>query len=126
MKRGKTPRRKVLNESEVINVLKEYHYDVIDCYELSIEEQIDIFSQSRNIIIPSGAAMANLIFVPDNINVVEIRSNLDGDYSNKINLQNRFSLFLFENTEKIGDQLRKDIIINIDELRKFILKNKIY
>ena len=88
MKRGKTPRRKVLNESEVINVLKEYHYDVIDCYELSIEEQIDIFSQSRNIIIPSGAAMANLIFVPDNINVVEIRSNLDGDYSNKINLQN--------------------------------------
>ena len=66
------------------------------------------------------------IFVPDNINVVEIRSNLDGDYSNKINLQNRFSLFLFENTEKIGDQLRKDIIINIDELRKFILKNKIY
>ena len=126
VKRGKTPRRKVLNESEVINVLKEYHYDVIDCYELTIEEQIDIFSQSRNIIMPSGAAMANLIFVPDNINVVEIRSNLDGDYSNKINLQNRFSLFLFENTEKIGDQLRKDIIINIDELRKFILKNKIY
>ena len=41
---------------------------------------------AKNIIIPSGAAMANLLFVPNNINVLEIRSNLDGNFSKKINL----------------------------------------
>ena len=34
--------------------------------------------------------MANLLFIPDKINVVEIRSNLDGDFSKRINLDDRF------------------------------------
>ena len=70
--------------------------------------------------------MANLIFVPDDINVIEIRSNLDGDYSKKINLKNRFNLYFFDKTTKVGNKLRKDIIVDLDELKKIIEVNKIF
>ena len=81
---------------------------------------------AKNIIIPSGAAMANLLFVPNNINVLEIRSNLDGNFSKKINLNNRFNLHLFENTTKVGLDLRKDIIVDIPSIRKLIEEKKIF
>ena len=126
VKRGNTTRRKVLNEDKVIKFIKEYNYEIINCFELTIEEQIRIFSQAKNIVIPSGAAMANLIFVPDDINVIEIRSNLDGDYSKKINLKNRFNLYFFDKTTKVGNELRKDIIVDLDELKKIIEVNKIF
>lgn len=126
VKRGNTINRKVLNENELIKFLQKYNYEIIDCAKMAIEEQIKVFSEAKNIIIPSGAAMANLLFVADNINVVEIRSNLDGDFSKKINLNSRFYLYLFEQTKKVGLKLRKDIIVNILALKILIEENKIF
>lgn len=126
VKRGNTIRRKVLNEDLLIEFLKEFNYEVVDCFELDIQEQINTFSMAKNIIIPSGAAMANLLFVPNNINVLEIRSNLDGNFSKKINLNNRFNLHLFENTTKVGLELRKDIIVDISAIKKLIEEKKIF
>ena len=126
VKRGRSARRKVLNEDDIINFIKQYDYEIVDCFDLNIEEQMKIFSEAKNIIIPSGASMANLIFTPSNINVVEIRSNLDGDFSEKINLKNRFTLYLFDKTTKIGEELRKDIIVDIGELKKLIDEKEIF
>ena len=126
IKRGDTKRRKVLNEDKVIEFLKNYKYEIIDCLELDIEEQIQIFSKAKNIIIPSGAAMANLLFIPDKTNVIEIRSNLDGEFSKKINLNNRFNLYTFDKTKKLGFELRKDIIVDIQSLRKLLEEKKIF
>ena len=126
VKRGATKRRKVLNENKLIESLKSYKYEVIDCFELDIEEQIKIFSKAKNIIMPSGASMANLLFVPDKINVIEIRSNLDGEFSKKINLNNRFNLYIFDKTKKVGLELRKDIIVDIQSLKKLLEEKKIF
>ncbi len=126
VKRGDTKNRKVLNEDELIKLLRKYDYDIIDCANLSIEEQINHFSNAKNIIIPSGAAMANLLFVNDKINVVEIRSNLDGDFSKKINLNSRFNLYLFEKTTKVGQKLRKDIIVDLVAIAKLIDEKRIF
>lgn len=126
VKRGNTIRRKVLNEDKIIDFVKKYDYDIVDCFDLDIEEQIKIFSEAKNIIIPSGASMANLMFTPDNINVVEIRSNLDGDFSEKINLKKRFKLYSFNKTIKIGEELRKNIIVDVDELKKLLEEKNIF
>ena len=115
-----------MNENELIIFLQKYNYETIDCAGITIEEQIKVFSEAKNIIIPSGAAMANLLFVPDDINVVEIRSNLDGDFSKKINLNNRFKLYYFEETIKVGSKLRKDIIVDIQEIAKLIEQKIIF
>jgi capsular polysaccharide biosynthesis protein len=124
--RGNTISRKVLNESDLIKILQKYNYDIIDCATLSIEEQIKQFSEAKNIIIPNGAAISNLLFVPDAINVIEIRSNLDGNFSRKINLNNRFNLYLFEKTIKVGQKLRKDIIFDILTIKKLVEDKKIF
>lgn len=124
--RGNTINRKVLNETDLIEFLQKYNYDIIDCATLSIEDQIKQFSEARNIIVPSGAAMTNLLFVPDGINVVEIRSNLDGNFSRKINLNNRFNLYLFEKTIKVGQNLRKDIFVDIPAIKQLVEDKKIF
>jgi len=124
--RGNTINRKVLNETDLIKFLQKYNYDIIDCATLSIEDQIKQFSEAKNIIIPSGAAMTNLLFVPDGINIVEIRSNLDGNFSRKINLNNRFNLYLFEKTIKVGQKLRKDIFVDIPAIKQLVEDKKIF
>ena len=124
--RGNTISRKVLNESDLIKILQKYNYDIIDCATLSIEEQIKQFSEAKNIIILNGAAISNLLFVPDAINVIEIRSNLNGNFLRKINLNNRFNLYLFEKTIKVGQKLRKDIIFDILTIKKLVEDKKIF
>ena len=99
---------------------------MIDCSNLSVDDQIDKFSKARNVIIVHGASIANLLFVPNKINVIEIRSNIDGEFTTKLNFGNRFNLFHFNKTEKLGKKLRKDIIVNITELENLILKNNFF
>ena len=126
IKRGNVSNRKVINETGVEKLLSKYNYEIIDCAKLSVDDQIKKFSSAKNIIIVHGASLANLLFAPNKINVLEIRSNIDGEFSTKLNINNKFNLFLFNKTEKIGKKLRKDIIVNITELENLILKNNIF
>lgn len=125
VKRGNVSNRKVINENEVEKLLSKYNYEIVDCAKLSVDEQIDKFLYAKNVVIIHGASIANLLFVPNNINVIEIRSNIDGAFSTNLN-NNRFNLILFDKTEKIGEKLRKDIIVNITELENLILKNNFF
>ncbi len=70
--------------------------------------------------------MANLIFVPNDTNVIEIRSNIDGDYSRSIQLKDKFNLYLFEESIKVGKELRKDIIVDILKLEKLIVDKEVF
>lgn len=126
VRRGNLVNRKVINEIEVEELLLSYNYEIVDCANLSVDDQIKKFSFAKNIIIVHGASLANLLFIPNNINVVEIRSNIDGEFSTNLNINKRFNLFLFNKTKKVGKKLRKDVVVNIGELEKFILKNNIF
>ena len=126
VRRGSVINRKVINENEVEEVLLKYNYEIVDCVNLSVDEQIKKFSSAKNIIIVHGASLANLLFAPNNINVIEIRSNIDGVFSTNLNINKRFNLFLFDKTKKVGKKLRKDIIINISELKNLISKNNLF
>ena len=122
--RGKVTRRRAINEKEISENLKRYNYKTIDCAILTIQEQVSIFSQAKNIIILSGASLINLLFVPKGIKVIEIRSNNDGKFSLMVQMQKRFDLILLNSSKKIGSALRKDIIIDYQDLEKNILREK--
>ncbi len=126
VRRGNVINRKVINENEVEELLLRYNYEIVDCFKLSVDEQIKKFSSAKNIIIVHGASLANLLFAPNNINVIEIRSNIDGEFSTNLNINKRFNLLLFNKTKKVGKKLRKDIIINISELKNLISKNNLF
>lgn len=110
--------RRIENENEVIPFLKEFGFTFFRCEELSFNEQVELFSSAEAVIAPHGAGLTNLIFVPDNAKILELRSpkyfgSCYWKLCNHLNLS-YYSLF-GEGTfpETIGD-LSRDLYANIN------------
>jgi len=52
----------LINEEDIIDELKSKNFMIIDTKNMSIFEQIDIFSSAQIIIGPTGSALTNIIF----------------------------------------------------------------
>ncbi len=70
--RGKVSWRKVINETEVIELLEKYGIEYRAMDSLSMLEQMRIFQQAEVIIAPHGAALTNLFFAKPHTKVLEI------------------------------------------------------
>jgi capsular polysaccharide biosynthesis protein len=70
--RKKTNQRKLLNEDEIINFLKDEGYLIVFAEELSFEQQITLFSNSDVVISPHGSGLSNIVFCPPNTKVIEL------------------------------------------------------
>ena len=64
--------RKIINEGDVISLLREKGYKVINPQLYEIEEQIEIFSNAEKIIAPHGSNLANIIFCKPGTEIFEI------------------------------------------------------
>ena len=64
--------RKIINESDIIPILRKKGYKVINPQLYSIDEQINIFSQAEKIVSPHGSNLANLVFCKPGTEVYEI------------------------------------------------------
>jgi capsular polysaccharide biosynthesis protein len=65
--------RKVLNESELEPVLRNYGIETVRPESLSLREQIDMFAECATLIGIHGAGLTNCLFMPPGGNVVELR-----------------------------------------------------
>jgi len=72
--RSKSNARKVLNESEVMAVLKPLGFETVFSEEISFQEQVNYFSQAEVIIAPHGAGLSNLVFCNEKAKVLEFFS----------------------------------------------------
>lgn len=54
--------RRILNENELIHMLKTHDFQIVQCENLTVFEQISLFSQAEIIIAPHGAGLTNLIY----------------------------------------------------------------
>lgn len=63
--------RRVINDEEVSSTLAKYGYETVFSRELSVEDQINLFSQTKFIVAPHGAALSNIIF-GKNIDLLEL------------------------------------------------------
>ena len=64
--------RKIVNEGDVVTLLRKKGYKVINPQLYEIEEQIEIFSNAEKIIAPHGSNLANIIFCKPGTEVLEI------------------------------------------------------
>jgi capsular polysaccharide biosynthesis protein len=64
---------KLINNSFVKNYLFNKGFKIIKLSNLSFKKQIEIFNNSKLVIAPHGAGLANLIFCRKNTNVIEIK-----------------------------------------------------
>ena len=79
--------RKVINEGDVVTILREKGYRVINPQLYEIEEQIEIFSNAEKIIAPHGSNLANIIFCKPGTEIFEITPSFR---DNEKILENRY------------------------------------
>ncbi|ABG58137.1 capsular polysaccharide biosynthesis protein [Cytophaga hutchinsonii ATCC 33406] len=66
--------RKIINEQELLPVLKKYGYDIIYPETYSFKEQVKLFAESNALISIHGAGHTNCMFMKQDAKVMEIRN----------------------------------------------------
>ncbi|GJE55558.1 hypothetical protein EKPJFOCH_2052 [Methylobacterium thuringiense] len=70
-----TPRRKVINEAEVIAYLSIHGFEAVELGGMSMDEQIALFREVTFVVAPHGAGLANMVFAPPNANAVVLENS---------------------------------------------------
>ena len=72
--RGTSATRRILNNDEVMTVLRDYGFKVVDTSKLPVSEQMKIFNKTRYLVGIHGAGLTNIIFRQDApLSVLELR-----------------------------------------------------
>ena len=79
--------RKIINEGDVVTLLIQKGYRVINPQLYEIEEQIEIFSNAEKIIAPHGSNLANIIFCKPGTEILEIAPSFN---DNEKTLEDRY------------------------------------
>jgi capsular polysaccharide biosynthesis protein len=72
--RKKSEKRMVSNEEELLVLLKRYHFEIHYFEEYSLIKQIEIMQQTKTLIGLHGSGLTNMLFMPHNGNVIELRN----------------------------------------------------
>ena len=102
--------RKMINEGDVITILREKGFKVINPQLYEIDEQIEIFSNAEKIIAPHGSNLANIIFCKPGTEIFEFTPSFK---DNEMILEDRYS-----NLSLINDLKHNKIIcdtVNVED-----------
>ena len=75
--RGKSNRRKLSNEKDLIHQLKKRNFKILHMEKLSFKEQVTQCAKSKLIISTHGAGLTNLIWMKSKSKIIEIRDYSD-------------------------------------------------
>jgi hypothetical protein len=65
-------RRRVLNEDDVLGVLRSIGFAVVDPATMTFDEQVNLFAQARMVVAAHGGALSNLVFCKPGTVVLEL------------------------------------------------------
>ena len=84
VKRHKNSKRKIINEREMLELLKsKFEVKVIDPSQLSFSQQVSEFSKTKCVISVHGAALSNMIWMKEGSHVIELFKDIqsyDGNF----------------------------------------------
>ena len=63
--------RRVLNEAEIMPLLRQHGFEEVAMSDLSVAEQAKLFSEAAVLVGPNGSAFANLVFANPACRVIE-------------------------------------------------------
>ena len=76
--RQRAAKRTIVNEPEVIDVLLEFGFQIVCAEDLSLAEQIKMFSAAQHLVSNHGAGLTNMLFMSPGANMLELRHRTDG------------------------------------------------
>jgi capsular polysaccharide biosynthesis protein len=114
--------RRILNELALENLLLDFGIKSYLCEQMSLSEQINLFSNAKLILAPHGAGLVNMIYAPNGTLVTEI-TRAEGKtvpcYILMANqLGHKFSRFLVDSVDS-----QSNMTLNLKELEKFLISN---
>jgi hypothetical protein len=71
--RSKAGKRRIVNEKEVIETLREHGFSVFVLEDYAFEDQVKIVLNARYVVANHGAGLANILFLPEKSHVLELR-----------------------------------------------------
>ena len=75
--RRNASKRKIVNETEITDVLRRFEFQIVCAEELSFQEQVRTFSRARHLVSNHGAGLTNMLFMKDGGSVLELRHQSD-------------------------------------------------
>lgn len=127
---SRTGRRKIINEDELISLLKNFDFEIIEDKQRTVKEQIFIYSNASFIIGPHGASFANIIWCSPGAHLFELfSSNYVPDYFVYLAtiMQMEYSAYyegIADRSVSFNEGLMEDIYVSIPKLE--ICLNKIF
>jgi hypothetical protein len=128
LRRAKTGYRQVANEEELLPILKSYKFEVLETHEMSLAEQIKIFSGAEAVVSIHGAGLTNLLFAPPKTRVVEFMSPYPAYtnscyYSLASAVGHRYAVIFGEHPDRVATgagtrRWREDLIVPPDVLQE--------
>ena len=123
LKREDSSYRKIINEADIVPILRSKGYKVINPQLYNIDEQIKIFSQADKIISPHGSNLSNIIFCKPGTEVYEIGPTFKNEYEKVF--ENRYMYLAKINNIRYTRFLADTVPVDkhSDLAKKYINKN---
>ena len=74
-------KRHLTNEDDFLGVLEKHEFRKVYLEQMSIREQVELFSSASHVLGPHGAGLTNVIFAPFDVKILEIRPLLNSGQS---------------------------------------------
>jgi capsular polysaccharide biosynthesis protein len=120
--REKAPKRKIVNEPEVVEVLRSHRFEVIHAEDLSFADQVRIVSQARYLVSNHGAGLTNMLFMAAGKSVLELRHRADRINNCYFTLASALNLnYFYQTCDSIKpneDAHTADLVVDPAELEK--------
>jgi capsular polysaccharide biosynthesis protein len=120
--RSKATKRKIINESEVIEVLRVYGFSVVCFEDYPFQEQVKMMLHVRYVVANHGAGLANMLFMPEKSSVFELRkfgdshSNCYFILASALGLKSYYQLCKAENPDE--DAGLANVFVDVKLFRK--------
>jgi Glycosyltransferase 61 len=110
--------RRILEEQKLTEYLQSIGFEVVCLSDLSFAEQIQKFNRAKIIIAPHGAALANMVFAPENAQIIELfpEDYINGCFWALANVCRYNYAFL------IGSSEKADFRVPLDKLKALLEK----
>lgn len=118
--RGRARKRRILNEEAVLKVLAEFDFQTIYAEELSFDQQVKICSRARYLVSNHGAGLTNMLFMPEDGAVLELRHQTDRINNCYFTLSSALGLNYFYQTcrGRETDPHFADLFVDTEKLRE--------
>jgi capsular polysaccharide biosynthesis protein len=120
--RRKANFRRLLNEADLEDLLKDFGFETRVLEDLNLLDQIQLFSETAIALGPHGAGLTNMLFMRTNSKIIELRGDKDSHNNCYFSLASAMELDYYYITCKTTSSCiqKTDLTVDLQKMRKLL------